>query len=66
MNRTPLTFATRTQMPVVVLVLAGALPLLTGCAVIGDIFKAGVGVGVFLVVGLLAVVGGIVFMATKK
>lgn len=32
--------------------------LLSGCAVIGDIFKAGVWVGVLAVVGLVVVIGG--------
>ncbi len=32
--------------------------LLSGCAVVGDIFKAGVWVGVLAVVGLVVVVGG--------
>ncbi len=35
---------------------------LTSCQVIGDIFKAGVGVGVFMVVG---VIGLIIFLIAK-
>ena len=41
----------------------GALILTLGsCQVIGDIFKAGVGVGVFMVV---AVIGLIIFLITR-
>ena len=32
---------------------------LSGCRVIGGIFKAGMGVGIFLVIVVLAIVGGI-------
>jgi Flp pilus assembly protein TadB len=39
---------------------------LTGCQVIGDIFKAGVGVGIFVVVVLVAIVGGIVALVSRK
>lgn len=36
--------------------------LLSGCELVGDIFKAGVWVGVLLV---LAVIGGIIWMVSK-
>ena len=32
------------------------LPLLTGCEVIGDIFKAGMGVGIFIVIVVVVLV----------
>ena len=43
-------------------VLASALLLFSGCSVIEGIFKAGVGVGVFFVVIILAIV---VFVISK-
>jgi hypothetical protein len=54
------------QTPALVLAAASCAMLLSGCAVIGDIFKAGVGVGIFMVVAVLALIGGVVFMVTKK
>jgi len=52
----------------VALTLPAAVVLLSlsGCQVIGDIFKAGVGVGIFAVVALVAIVGGIVAMVSRK
>jgi hypothetical protein len=61
MTHLPLT--RRTLLPVI----APAMLLsLSGCQVIGDIFKAGIGVGVFIVVALVAVVGGIAALAMRK
>jgi hypothetical protein len=54
------------QTPALVLTAASCAMLLSGCAAIGDIFKAGVGVGIFMVVAVLALIGGVVFMVTKK
>jgi hypothetical protein len=54
------------QTPALVLATAFCAMLLNGCRVIGDIFKTGVGVGVFMVVAVLVVIGGIAFMVTKK
>ena len=54
------------QTPALVLVVATCAMMLNGCAAIGDIFKAGVGVGIFVVVVVLALVGGVVAMVTKK
>jgi hypothetical protein len=45
---------------------AAILLSLSGCQVIGDIFKAGVGVGIFVVVVLVAIVGGIAALVTRK
>ena len=41
--------------PLFVLLLV-SLPTLTGCAIVGDIFKAGVWVGVLLAVGVIALI----------
>ncbi len=54
------------QTPALVLAVACCAMTLNGCRVIGDIFKAGVGVGIFVVVVVLALVGGVVAMVTKK
>ena len=54
------------QTPALVLAVASSAMLLNGCRAIGDIFKAGVGVGIFMVVAVVAVVGGIVAMMSKK
>jgi hypothetical protein len=50
----------------VVVVAAPLLFLLSGCAVIGDIFKAGMGVGIFAVVLVIAVVGGIAALVSRR
>ena len=42
--------------------LLAGLFLLSGCEIVGDIFKAGVWVGVLLVI---AVIGGIIWMVSK-
>ena len=39
--------------------------LLPGCAAIGDIFKAGVWVGIIIVIAIVAVVGFIIKMFSK-
>ena len=36
--------------------LVSIFPLLTSCSIIGDIFKTGMGVGVFLVIIVIAVI----------
>ena len=46
--------------------LGGMLFLLSGCRLVGDIFKAGAAVGVIAVVFVLAVVGGIAALLTRK
>lgn len=43
-----------------------SLVALNGCQVIKGIFEAGVGVGVILVVAILAIGGGIFAVATRK
>jgi hypothetical protein len=44
-----------------------ALPLTaSGCRVIGGIFKAGVGVGIFAVLVLMAIVGGIAALIGRR
>lgn len=49
------------------LVLGGiSLFMLQGCAVIEGIFKAGFGVGVLVVVTIVAVIGGVVALVTRK
>jgi hypothetical protein len=40
--------------------------LLSGCTVIGDIFKAGMGVGIFAVVVVIAVLGGIAALVSRR
>jgi hypothetical protein len=37
----------------------------SGCRAIGDIFKAGVGVGVVVVIAIVAIVGGIAAMLRR-
>ncbi|MFL9844451.1 hypothetical protein [Flavobacterium rhizosphaerae] len=32
------------------------LPLLTGCELVGDIFQAGIGVGIFIVIAVIALI----------
>lgn len=39
--------------------------LLTGCEVIGDIFQAGVGVGVFLVIAVIVLIVWLISRARK-
>lgn len=56
--------------------LPGALPLLgfmalsmfglNGCEAIKDIFKAGVWVGALVIIAIVAVIGGIAAMVTRK
>jgi hypothetical protein len=49
------------------LALAGmSLFVLQGCAVVEGIFKAGFGVGVLVVVTIVAVIGGVVALVTRK
>lgn len=43
-----------------------SLLVLQGCAVIEGIFKAGVGVGVLVVVTIVAVIGGVIALVTRK
>ena len=49
----------------VALLLALASMSLTGCAVVGGIFKAGVGLGIIGVVLLLALVGGAIALIKR-
>jgi hypothetical protein len=48
------------------LLIAASLLMLDGCRAIKGIFEAGVGVGVFAVVIVLAVIGGIAAMVARK
>lgn len=45
---------------------AFALSALPGCALIGDIFKAGVWVGLLAIIGLMVVVGGLFALIRRK
>ena len=56
----------RARTPAIVLFVAASTLGLTGCRAIGDIFKAGVGVGVFMVVGVVILVGVIAAMVSKR
>jgi hypothetical protein len=40
--------------------------LLSGCRIIGGIFKAGVGVGIFVVLICLAIVGGLAALFGRR
>jgi len=42
------------------------LVLATSCEVIGDIFKAGMGVGIFIVIAVIAVIVWIISRFNKK
>ncbi len=48
------------------LLIAGSLLLLDGCQVVKGIFEAGVGVGIFAVVGIVAIIGFIAAMVMRK
>jgi hypothetical protein len=50
----------------VLLLLVFMTGLLGGCAVVGDIFKAGVWVGVLIVVGIIALVIFIITRGSNK
>lgn len=52
----------KTMKKISLLAIAALVLTLSSCQVIGDIFKAGVGVGVFMVV---AVIGLIIFLIAK-
>jgi hypothetical protein len=52
--------------PALQALLLSSLFLLSGCRVIGDIFKAGVWVGVLIVVGVVAIVGGAFAMLGRR
>ncbi len=43
-----------------------ALLILTGCSVIADIFRAGMGVGIFLVVLVIALVIWVIYKIRKR
>ncbi len=58
--------STPSRRPLFAVVAPALLLSLSGCQIIGDIFKAGVGVGIFVVVVLVAVVGGIAALAMRK
>lgn len=53
------------KLPFVLSMLALCI-LLGSCSVIGGIFKAGMGVGIFIVVLILVIIGVIVMRANKK
>jgi hypothetical protein len=40
--------------------------LLSSCTVIGDIFKTGMGVGIFIVIFIIALIGGIILAIGRK
>ena len=65
--KSPLTLRARSSAArFLALVALVVVPLgLSGCAVIGDIFKAGVWVGVVVVVGLVVLVGGAMTMMKR-
>ena len=48
------------------LLIVGSILFLDGCQVVKGIFEAGVGVGVFAVVGIVAVIGCIVAVVMRK
>jgi hypothetical protein len=50
------------QLPIPSIVLVGSLISLAGCELVGDIFKAGVWVGVLLVLGII---GFIIWIFSK-
>ncbi len=54
------------SMPAVVLVIAGLSPMLTGCRVIGGIFKAGMGVGIVFTLGVIGAIVGLGFALFGK
>jgi hypothetical protein len=56
----------RPQRVPLALLAAPLLLLLSGCRVIGDIFKAGVGVGIFFVLVALAVIGGLAALFGRR
>ncbi len=47
-------------------VAALAMMALPGCAVVADIFKAGMWVGVLAIIGLVVVIGGLFSFLRKK
>jgi hypothetical protein len=49
------------KQPFIIALLAAVLTTLQGCEVIGGIFKAGMGVGIFIVVAVIALIIFIVF-----
>jgi hypothetical protein len=51
---------------IAVLGLLGITMLLSSCEAIGDIFKAGMGVGIFLVVAVVGIIIFFVMRAGKK
>ena len=48
------------------LLIAGSLLFLDGCQVVKGIFEAGVGVGIFAVVGIAAIIGLIAALVMRK
>jgi hypothetical protein len=48
------------------LLITGSLLFLDGCQVVKGIFEAGVGVGIFAVLGIAAMVGFVVAMVMRK
>ena len=39
---------------------------LSSCTVVGGIFKAGMGFGIFVIIFIIALIGGIIFLISKK
>ena len=48
------------------LLIVGSILFLDGCQVVKGIFGAGVGVGVFAMIGIAAIIGFIIAMVTRK
>jgi hypothetical protein len=46
--------------------ISSLMVLLSSCEVIGGIFKAGMGFGIFIVVLIVAVIGWLIFKARKN
>ena len=45
--------------------IAMMFPLFTGCELVGDIFEAGVSVGIFIVIAVIAIIIWIVYKLKK-
>lgn len=65
----PITLKTtvmKTMNPLIFLSLLCISLLLSSCTAIGDIFKTGVGVGIFIVVFVILLIGGIIVAMNRK
>lgn len=65
-NTHPEAALVRTPRVLSLAMVALVLSALPGCAVVGDIFKAGMWVGILAIVGLVVVVGGLFSLFRKK